>query len=468
MEPARDESMAEAAARPASRVHGPPRVGLVLSGGGARGAYEAGVLSVLFQEIYPQLPPGFEFDVVSGTSVGAIHAAYVAATSHLPGASRADAIVDTWRQMELGSVLRLSPLDLLGIPLRALGLTRLRRRIGASARRLADFASREEPAALEAEAAGDDADGAGNADAVGGLVDLSPLERMVGDRIPWADLAANLDRGQPGTLCVSCTEVRSGRVTVFMDGPLADPAPWSYDPNAQAICGRIGPEHVRASAAIPFLFPAVRIGARYYVDGGLRMNTPLAPALRLRCDRVLVIALKHAPGQAAGLPTYPEDVITQPAFLLGKVLNALMLDQLEYELHRAELVNSWIARGTEVFGSDFLDRINTAVHAKRGVGYRHVAMQAIRPSEDVGRLAWRCYERTGVSNLGPLPALLARAALRGVPRDEADLLSYLYFDRCFTRELVEMGRADARARRDDVLELLTGTPREAHHAPTGE
>jgi len=90
---------------------------------------------------------------------------------------------------------------------------------------------------------------------------------------------------------VLCTEVGSGRVAVFMDGPLADPAPWATDPNILAIPTEITAMHVRASAAIPFLFPAVRIGERYYVDGGLRMNTPLspAPATRLRSpadDRV--------------------------------------------------------------------------------------------------------------------------------------------------------------------------------------
>jgi NTE family protein len=408
----------------------------VLSGGGARGAYEAGVLSVLFEEIYPELPPGFEFDVVSGTSVGAIHAAYVAASAHLQregGEQRARRILDTWTLMELGHVLELSASDWVGIPLRALGLRRLSRRVGRAAGAVT-----------------------GGGDVVGGLVDLSPLERLVAQRIPWSDLRGNLEGGGPGALCVSCTEVRSGRVTVFMDGRGADPRPWEFDPNAHAVRTEITSDHVRASAAIPFLFPAVRLDDRYYVDGGLRMNTPLSPALRLRADRVLVVALKHAPGVAAGLPAYPEDVVTQPAFLIGKVLNALMLDQLEYELHRVELVNAWIAEGQSAFGPGFLERINAAVRAERGVGYRRVELATIRPSEDVGALAARCYRESGMSQLGVLPALLTRAALRGVPEGEADLLSYIYFDRCFTGRLVELGRADARAQRDEILRLLTG------------
>jgi NTE family protein len=241
-----------------------------------------------------------------------------------------------------------------------------------------------------------------------------------------------------------------------MDGALADPDPWDFDPNGQAVCSAISADHVRASAAIPFLFPAVRIDGRYYVDGGLRMNTPLQPALRLRADRVLVVALKHAPGKLGGLPAYSEEVITQPAFLVGKVLNALLLDQLEYELHRAELVNAWIRAGQEAFGAEFLEHINTAVSAQRGVGYRPVRLEVVRPSEDVGRIAARCHRRSGSEALGVLPALLTRAALRGVPADEADLLSYLYFDRCFTTELVEMGRSDAREAKDRIAALLAG------------
>jgi NTE family protein len=242
-----------------------------------------------------------------------------------------------------------------------------------------------------------------------------------------------------------------------MDGQLANPEPWSHDPNAKAIPTAIGAQHVRASAAIPFLFPAVRIGERYYVDGGLRMNTPLSPALRLGADRLIVIALKHArPSQDSG-PAYSEDVITQPAFLLGKVLDALMLDQMEYELQRVGLVNALIERGNEVFGEGFLEKINVAVREQRGADYRHVATAVVRPSEDVGRMAAECYQRQGGRrSMGVLPALLTWAASRGTPPEEADLLSYVFFDRCFTSRLVELGREDARQAEAEIFAVLEG------------
>ncbi len=407
-------------------VTGPHRIGLVLSGGGARGAYEAGVLSYLFEKVLPTLPPGTEFDVISGTSVGAIHAAYTAASAHLPAETRATRLADTWSEMRLADVVRLSVTDLLGVPVRALGFSRRIRRVRS---------------------------GQGT-EVLGGLVDVAPLERIVAERIPWTGLSKNLRAGQGRALCVSCTEVRSGRCTVFLDGPLANASPWEFDPNARAVMATIGPSHVRASAAIPFLFPAVRVGGRFYVDGGLRMNTPLSPALRLASNRILVIPLKHLRPSDAPEPAYPEQAITQPAFLLGKVLDAVMLDQLEVELQRLELVNAILERGRSAFGTEFLPRINEAVREQRGLGFRHVEATVVRPSQDVGRLAADCYRGDAkMRGLGTIPALLSRAALRGVPHGEADLLSYLLFDRCFTAELVALGRADA-DRQSEALHAL--------------
>lgn len=403
------------------------RVGLVLSGGGARGAYEVGVLAHFFEQIVPKLPAGFDFDLVSGTSVGAIHAAYVAASSHWDGAQRARRLVETWKEMEVAQVVRLGVADLLGVPLRALGLAQLRRRAGGRAKA---------------------------PEVIGGLIDVSPLERIVAQRVPWSALRGNLHTPRPRALCVLCTQVGSGRVAVFMDGPLADPSPWSTDPNILAIPTEITAMHVRASAAIPFLFPAVRIGEHYYVDGGLRMNTPLSPALRLGCDRLLVIALKHHPAGPVETPTFSEAVITQPAFLIGKVLDALILDQLEVEIHRLHVVNALLAQGVAIYGDDFIDNVSGAVRLQRGAGYRIVETAVVRPGEDIGRIAAACYRKHGAGALGALPSLMTRLALRGVPEGEADLLSYLFFDRRFTSELVALGREDARRQEDEILQLL--------------
>jgi len=408
--------------------NGRPRTALVLAGGGARGAYEAGVLSFLYDEIYPELGRDFEFDIVAGTSVGAIHAGFVAATSHFKPEERAQELRDIWSAMSLDQVLRVSPRDLVEVPLRALGIETLMR------------SARE----------------AGDKDLLGGLVDLAPLEVLVDRRVPWKSMRANLARRRPGALSVSCTEIETGRVAIFLDGPDVRTQGWSRDPYTIAIPTEIDSRHVRASAAIPFLFPAVRIDQRWYIDGGLRLNTPLSPALRLGARKVLVVALKRGPADGAPTIVPAETAVSQPAFLLGKVLNILMLDQLEHELRRLELINTLIDGASEVLGAPCLERINGVTKAKRGLEYRKVDTVVVRPSADIGAVAAEAYaNREAQRSRGVVAYLLARTALLGVPEKEADLLSYIYFDASFTGPLMELGREDARRQKDEILELLT-------------
>jgi NTE family protein len=377
------------------------RVALVLGAGGSRGAYQAGVLAHLFEEIYPELPAHFEFDIVSGTSVGALHAAYLAATAHEPAPLRASRLRSSWSRLRLSDLLRVR--DLVAFPLRALGLLRV-------------------------------------------SAELAALEGVALQSIPWPRLARNLAERRPGVLCVPCTQVGSGRATLFMDGPLADTAPWRDDPHTRAERVRIEALHVRASGAIPFLVPAVRIRDSFYVDGALRLGTPLSPAVRLGADRVLVITPGQVPRAAPS--EYSEAVLAQPAFLLGKLVNAIGTDHLASELDRIHLVNEWIERGRKVFGVDFASQMGLA---GPGAGARHVEVVTLSPSEDLAAVAWHCQRR---ERLGSVASLFARAAVQGVPEGEADLLSYLYFDRRFTRELFELGRADAERAHDRILGLL--------------
>jgi len=407
---------------------GKQRVALVLSGGGSRGAYEAGVLSWLFENIYPKLRDDFEFDIVSGTSVGAIHAAYVACSSGMKPVERAKNLIETWKNMRFDNVLRVTWRDFVGIPLRSMG-----------------FGPPHERGGVEAP------------EAVGGLVDIAPLEALVRTRIPWHRLRANLEAGRPSVLCTAVTEVNSGVVRIFLDGPGAETTPWIYDPHVDALVTKITPLHVRASAAIPFLFPAVRIDRHYYVDGGLRLNTPLSPAIRLGASKVLVIGLKKRMNKNDKADYCNAEALTQPAFLLGKLLDVMLLDPIENELRQLEIVNALLAGGQDTFGPDFIERIAPTLRAVRGVGYQPVDFFMQSPSEDIGRIAAECYHgsKGNSGSRGVIASFIKRTATMGVPRDEADFLSYIYFDSAFTDRLVELGRSDAAASGDRILELLT-------------
>jgi NTE family protein len=175
-------------------------------------------------------------------------------------------------------------------------------------------------------------------------------------------------------------------------------------------------------------------------------------------DKVLVIGLKCAP-ESEQLPTRAASsrAITHPAFVLGKMLNVLILDQIEHELRRLDTLNGILDAASEALGAGCLDAINRVTRDKRGLQYRKVDTTVVRPSRDIGAIAAESYHRTGLrgGSRGMLPRLLARSALHGVPEEEADLFSYLYFDAAFTQPLIELGREDARRQHDEILALLS-------------
>jgi NTE family protein len=220
---------------------------------------------------------------------------------------------------------------------------------------------------------------------------------------------------------------------------------------------RIGRNHALASAAIPVLFAPRRIDGAFYCDGGLRLNTPLSPALRLGAERVLVIGLRHR------RPTYIEDRLARhrevsylnPAFLAGKILNALLLDRIENDIDQLRLMNDVLRTGEMEFGSDFLDRLNRHVAELGHPPMRTVANCFIQPSEDLGEIAGQVLAaREGERAITERVASFAmRAAARGAFPDK-DLLSYLLFDRAYTERLVELGRTDAAAAKEDLLDLF--------------
>jgi NTE family protein len=408
-----------------------PTVAVVMSGGGARGAYEAGVLEYVLDELPKRLGRPVRFDIVTGTSVGAIHACYVAATQADAGSGRQ--LAEIWRSLTLDTVFPVRATDLVRVPWRLSGLGRVGTLLPG----------------------GDDA----APERLPGLFDTRWLDSIVLEHVPWTHIRRNIEAGELRALAIAATEIATGRSVVFVENGDGEHAiDWGRDPFVVARPARIGPQHALASAAIPLLFAAIRIGRTYFCDGGLRLNTPLAPALRLGADRVLVIGLRHPATQEE------EDRIARrriasfnsPTYLAGKALNALLLDRIETDVDRMRLFNEILQTGIDTYGEEFLARINEPIVRLRNRPYRIVRDVFLRPSEDLGVIASEAM-RADVHSHGMrswLSQNVARYAARGAV-GEADLLSYLFFDRAYTERLIALGRADAKRAEKNLIELFS-------------
>src|SRR6185437_11801156 len=206
--------------------------------------------------------------------------------------------------------------------------------------------------------------------------------------------------------------------------------------------------HALASAAIPILFRAVALDGDYHCDGGLRQNVPLSPARRLGAARVLVINPRFV-SQAPLDDRAADDFFPGPLFLLGKTLNALLLDRIDTDLARLQTINRILAAGIQVAGEGFVGGLNHAMGYPEGEGLRPLSALLVRASTDIGAMAAEYVRRPGFK-VGGMTGRLMRALAEPDSRNEADLLSYLLFDGGFCGELIALGRADARAMHEEL------------------
>ncbi len=379
--------------------------GLVLSGGAARGAYEAGVLRFVLRDLAKSLGRPTWPDVVSGTSVGALNGVFAASRNALA----LDRLVQVWRELVVHDVYQFKLGHAMGHVLR-------------------DF-WRPGKRAIGVEA----------------LIDPHPFASLLTREFPEAALRRAIDRGETRAFMVAATEVHTGFNAVFVDTRDALPLPFQVGSRVHPthITGR----HCQASAAIPFVFPPVDIAGRHYVDGGLRQNTPLRPVISTGVARVLLIGLQvdreRESRQNAMLPSSRPSLV----FLAGKMLDALMLDPVERDLWSAQNKNAILTWGRERFGAEFSGA------AERELGLREVDIVHLRPSLDLGRLAGETYRRKPPKTTRQNRMLLDFVA-SATGDIEADALSFLYFDREYTGALEALGYEDARRSEDRLASLF--------------
>jgi NTE family protein len=369
-------------------------VGLVLAGGGARGAYELGVLS----ELLPALDArGERPRVIVGTSVGALNAAFLAATAEQPVERVVERGLRIWNEIGYGQVL--APLASPGSLRRALCY-------------LGQFLGIDD-ARLYA------------------LLDPAPLRDTLSRTIAFDAIERNVAAGALHDVGVVATSAATSRSVVFHHG---GERPERDDRRGidYVFVRRLTDVHVRASAAIPGAFPAVRVSeppeaAGWYFDGGVRLNTAIKPALKLGAQRVVVVAL-NAIVPSAGPPEHRPDALEGA----GQLVQALLVDPLAHDVETLATINRVVGDDEQRAG-------------KRRVPYIFVAPGA---RDAIGRLARQVF-RDHYHHLAD--ALRSRdLALLGCALDadsdpaHAELLSYLFFAPELARELIALGAQDAR------------------------
>jgi NTE family protein len=384
-------------------------LGLVLTAGGARGAYQVGVLKRI-----SELPALRErpqpFEIVTGASAGAINGAFLAARSEDFGGAATE-VAHIWSELTVDRVFRT---DALAMALGGAGL-------------LCDFT----------------VGGQLGWTATHGLLDASPLGELLARGFPANGIRAAIEAGRVYAVAVTATSYHSGRSYIFIQGRQGH-AIWRKSRRV-VLPVTLTPQHIFASAAIPIVFPPVRIDSAgselWFGDGGLRQTNPLSPAIRLGASRLLAIGVRSsaaadslAQREATAGPAEPCPPLAQ---ICGVFLNAIFLDHLDTDLDHLRRMNELVA-----------------AHVSHGNAMnepmRIVTPLAIGPSEDLALVAQRFAHR--------LPRLL-RFVLDGLGTPDAqsaDLMSYLLFDSAYTSALVDIGYADANARIGEIEELILG------------
>lgn len=377
-------------------------VGLVLTGGGARAAYQMGVMRGIADVLGDRCETS-PFQSIAGISAGAINACFLASkASCFREGVRAG--FELWEGLRAEAILKTD----------VASLTRL------AARWMRDLS-------------------------LGGvfsnshstfLLDTDPLRRLLSERIDFDSIRQNIANHLLQGVGVTATNYRTGTAITFFEG---DPSlePWVRSARMGQRAA-ITLDHVLASAAIPILFRPVRLQDSFFGDGSIRLRSPLSPVIHMGAERIIAIGIRYLRPEelTREINVTPSMDQISVADIAGVMLNAAFMDSLESDIERLERINQTIALLTE-------ERRIQHPHK-----LRKIPLLVIRPSQDLGTLASEQFQRF---------PLMLRYLLRGIGASNQkgwDLLSYLAFDQTYTRQLLELGQADALAHREEIARFL--------------
>ena len=371
---------------------------LVLSGGGARAAYQVGVLSYLSKEF-----PGTIPDILTGVSAGGINAAFIAARQE-PFPQKIEDLAEMWRNLHIDHVFQAEFGNLAWRAVRWAG------RLGSGGRSPLPNAK--------------------------SLVDTTPLRAALERELragagPIPGIQSSLSDGWLHAFALTASSYTTGQSITWVQTREDDVMPSWERPARKSHCCPLRVDHVMASAALPFFFPAIEVDGAWYGDGGIRLTAPLSPAIHLGAKKIIAVTTRSArTREEADRPMiidYPP-----PAQVAGLLFNAIFLDQLDGDALQLHTVNALIEE----------------LPPERRMGLRPIDLLVVRPSEDLGRLA-NAYE-------AELPKGF-RFFTRGLGTRETrsnDMLSLVMFQPDYVKRLLELGESDAEKRRDDFASFL--------------
>jgi NTE family protein len=382
---------------PESRIR--PRAGLVLTGGGARAAYQVGVLKAV-RDILGS-PTHNPFPIVCGTSAGAINAATLAvfADDFTRGVGN---LLETWENMRCGHIYHTGAWRVIKSGARWLGAMML--------------LSRHNPVSL---------------------LDNAPLRDMLEKGLDFQRIQQHIDAGALYAVCVTASGYTSGQSVSFFQGGSGLEG-WERNQRIGAAV-TLKLEYLLASASLPFIFPAVKVHREYFGDGSMRQIAPVSPALHLGADRVLIVGTGR---QNVDQARARSNVYPSLAQIAGHALNSIFLDSLMVDIERLERINRTVSL--------------IPAEVVRASGLRPVKVLFITPSQPIERIAARFIHelpRTVRFVLRPTGAL---------NRSGSNLASYLLFEASFCRALIDLGYQDTTARAAEVLEFFGSAEARAH------